>query len=217
MKNCFIAEDGQWHSPGTSYFSTNKRPFSQHGNKDEKLVTSTEHFNNLWIRGSVSSMGIQAICKEDDFEGGKMKEALLAPQTAMRHHSQRGPEAQGQTEGASRFRGTQRECGLNFLSRRRRSGDRSPLLILRQSVVLFLASYKLLNLLLFCFSLAISQSAQQLTTREKRSVSLLPVRRPTAIRGSVVFPVQRVLAMLMTARGKLFERLFKWPHLATMN
>ena len=62
-----------------------------------------------------------------------MKEALLAPQTAMRHHSQRGPEAQGQTEGASRFRGTQRERGLNFLSRRRRSGDRSPLLILRVS------------------------------------------------------------------------------------
>ena len=45
-------------------------------------------------------MGIQAICKDDGFGGGKMK-ALLAPQTAMRHHSQRGPEA----EGGARERG----------------------------------------------------------------------------------------------------------------
>ena len=144
---------------------------------------------NLWIRGSVRSMGIQAICKDDGFGGGKMKD-LLAPRTAMRHHSQRGPEAEGErgSEGGGRADSEeQRERNarrrLNFLSRRRRSEDGSPLLIPRPSVweSPFLASHTLLNSLLLCFSPAISQTTRQLTTREKRSVSLPSA---SAIRGS---------------------------------
>ena len=89
----------------------------------------------------------------------------------------------------SRFRGTERKKRararrrLNFLSRRRRSEDGSPLLIPRPSVweSPFLASHTLLNSLLLCFSPAISQTTRQLTTREKRSVSLPSA---SAIRGS---------------------------------
>ena len=46
----------------------------------------------------------QSAEEKDDFEGGKMK-ALSAPQTAMRHHSQRGPTDRGKAAQRHSMRG----------------------------------------------------------------------------------------------------------------
>ena len=82
--------------------------------------------------------------------------ALLAPQTAMRHHSQRGPEAAQGGRADSEERRERNARGLNFFYLEDGGLESAlpppALLIRRQTVTMGNAPNKWMNSFLFCSS-----------------------------------------------------------------